>query len=602
MAKVIKREKPNAEEVDAALAEEEKKKEKVVDKLIRIAITESAIFHTPASVAYADIPILGRRETWPIRSRGFKQWLVRIYYEETGSAPNSEALQSALALVEARANIDGPQREVFVRIGGANSRIYIDLANEQWQVIQIDATGWRILDSKAVPVRFRRAPGMLPLPLPVSGGSLVMMRPFVNVKSDGDFELAIAWQLASMRDRGPYPVLALIGEHGTAKTSFATILRSVIDPNTAALRTFPREDRDLFIAASNSWIVGFDNVSKIPAWISDTLCRLSTGGGFSTRKLYTDAEEAIFSAQRPIVLNGIEDFVERPDLADRTIFLTLEKIPEERRVADQALQAEIDRIRPQLLGALLDTIVTGLKRLPTTKLDALPRMADFALWATACERTPGAFMAAYTKNSAEAVEAVLEADVVATAVRFFMQLRGGKEWSGTATDLLAQLTAQEVGGETRSRGWPSDSAHLSGRLRRAAPALRKIGIDVEFDREGAAGTRTIIIKGSAATKKDRKEASAASAASEFNKSNGLSAGAKHQPASAASAPASGTVSQRQTKSLENNSTDATDGTDATFPTSHSNGNGAPLDHGDFLRRAPRRPALGPEGDSLDDLH
>src|SRR5262249_50551779 len=92
------------------------------------------------------------------------------------------------------------------------------------------------------------------------------------------------------------------------------------------------EDRDLFIAASNSWIVGYDNVSRIPSWLSDALCRLATGGGFSTRKLYTDDEEQLFNAQRPVSLNGIEDFVNRPDLADRTIFLTLDPIPEDRRV------------------------------------------------------------------------------------------------------------------------------------------------------------------------------------------------------------------------------------------------------------------------------
>jgi hypothetical protein len=233
-------------------------------------------------------------------------------------------LQTALSLCEARAFFDGPQREVFTRIGGANGQIYIDLANERWQAIEISSTGWKVLDSKEVPVRFRRAPGMLPLPEPKAGGSIDELRLFLNVKSDNDFELALAWLLAAMRDKGPYPVLALMGEQGSAKTSFATILRSLIDPSTAPLRSFPREDRDLFIAASNGWVVGYDNVSRIPSWLSDALCRLATGGGFSTRKLYTDDEEQLFNAQRPAVLNGIEDFVGRPDLADRTIFLTLD--------------------------------------------------------------------------------------------------------------------------------------------------------------------------------------------------------------------------------------------------------------------------------------
>jgi hypothetical protein len=351
----------------------------------------------------------------------------------TGTAPNNEAVQVALALAEARAHFDGPEREVFTRIGGSGGKLYIDLANDRWQAIEVDSTGWRVLDSKRAPVRFRRAPGMLPLPEPRAGGSVDELRAFLNVKSDDDFELALAWLLAAMRDRGPYPILALMGEHGTAKSWFARILRSFIDPNTAALRSFPREDRDLFIAASNSWIVAYDNISKVPAWLSDALCRLATEGGFSTRKLYTDDEEQLFNAMRPIALNGIEDFVEKGDLAERTIFLTLEPISEERRKADSTLWREIDEARPRILGALLNLVVVGLQRLPYTKPERLPRMAEFFIWTIACERTPGALMRAYNNNRMSALEVVLEADVVATAVRTLMQVRGpGMEGYGRA--------------------------------------------------------------------------------------------------------------------------------------------------------------------------
>src|SRR5262249_14350570 len=151
--------------------------------------------------------------------------------------------------------------------------------------------------------------------------------------NDGNahFVLAVSFMLAAMRERGPYPVLDLVGEHGSAKSTFARVLRKLIDPNSASLRALPREDRDLFIAANNGHLLVFDNVSKMPDWISDTLCRLATGGGFATRQLYSDGDEALFDAMRPIILNGIEDIIERPDLADRAIFLTLESIDDERR-------------------------------------------------------------------------------------------------------------------------------------------------------------------------------------------------------------------------------------------------------------------------------
>jgi hypothetical protein len=109
-----------------------------------------------------------------------------------------------------------------------------------------------------------------------------------------------------------------------------------LPPNVAADR---REDRDLFIAASNGHVLAFDNVSGLPAWISDTLCRLATGGGFAVRQLYSDQDEVLFDAARPVILNGIEDIVTRPDLADRALFLTLEPIAEERRRPEQELWA-----------------------------------------------------------------------------------------------------------------------------------------------------------------------------------------------------------------------------------------------------------------------
>ena len=180
--------------------------------------------------------------------------------------------------------------------------------------------------------------------------------------------LVVAWALACLRNRGPYPVIVLSGEQGSAKSTFSAILRALLDPNTAPLRALPREDRDLFIAASNGHVLAFDNVSGLPAWISDTLCRLATGGGFAVRQLYTDQDEVLFDATRPVILNGIEDIVTRPDLADRALFLTLEPIPEELRRPEQELWAAFETERPRILGALLDAVSKGLATLPQTKL------------------------------------------------------------------------------------------------------------------------------------------------------------------------------------------------------------------------------------------
>ncbi len=461
------------------------------DLLLNLAHA-AELFHTPDNTGYADLDINGHRETWPIRAKGFRRWLARCFFEETGGAVSSEALQSALNVLEARAHFDAPERLVHIRVGGLDGRLYLDLGDEAWRAVEIDATGWRVIDTP--PVRFRRAAGMQPLPMPVAGGSVDTLRSFLNVQSDADFVLVVAWALAVLRPRGPYPVLVLSGEQGSAKSTFSSILRALLDPNTAPLRALPREDRDLFIAANNGHVLAFDNVSGLLAWMSDTLCRLATGGGFAVRQLYSDQDEVLFEASRPVILNGIEEIVTRPDLADRAVFLTLEPIPEESRRPEAELWAAFEAERPRLLGALLDAVVEGLTRLPETHLGTLPRMADFALWATACETAvwpAGTFWSAYCGNRDEAVESVIDADPIATAVRTMMTTQ--TVWTGAAADLLDALG--EVVGErgAKSKTWPETPRALGGRLRRAAMSLRTVGIEISFRREGRARRRTITI-------------------------------------------------------------------------------------------------------------
>ena len=358
------------------------------------------------------------------------------------------------------------------------------LCDDTWRAVEIDATGWRVIDRP--PVRFRRAAGMQPLPIPQPGGSIKRLRYYLNVTSDSDFVLVVSWVLACLRNRGPYPVLVLMGEQGSAKSTFAAILRKLLDPNTAPLRALPREDRDLFIAANNGHVLAFDNVSGLPAWISDTLCRLATGGGFAVRQHYTDQDEVLFDACRPVILNGIENFVSRPDLADRAIFLTLEPIAEEKRRPEAELWSAFEAERPHILGALLDAVVEGLKRLPETRLSKLPRMADFATWATACEAAPwsaGTFLSAYNENIDGSVEAVIDADPVADAVRTMMTKQA--KWEGTAKQLLSALAGEAGERITKSKSWPATSEALRGRLRRAATGLRKIGINIVFPGKNA---------------------------------------------------------------------------------------------------------------------
>jgi len=482
------------------------------DVLMNLA-GDAVLFHSADDTAYADVEINGHRETWAVRSRGFRRWLQNQYFEETSSAPPSEALQAVINSIEARALKCGPELPVHVRVGGHEGAIYIDIGDPHWHAIEVDASGWRVVETP--PIRFRRSAGVKPLPLPQPGGSIDQLRTFLNVQSESDFVLIASWALAVLRDKGPYPVLVVTGEQGSSKSTFSEIVRSLLDPNTAPLRSLPREERDLYISATNSHMMVFDNVSSLHYWLSDAFCRLSTGGALVLRQLHTDQDEILFEACRPIILNGIEDIVSRPDLADRAIFLSLAAIPEDRRRPAAELWEDFYAQRPQLLGVLLDALSEGLRNVATTELPELPRMADFAIWASACETAlwpEGTFWAAYNENREQTVDTVIDADPVASTVRSLMLTR--RIWTGTATDLLSALSEKAGEKVSRSKGWPDTPRALSGRLKRAMTFLRKTGITIEFHREGAARTRTIQIIRSDFETADREEfASFASASS-----------------------------------------------------------------------------------------
>jgi hypothetical protein len=337
---------------------------------------------------------------------------------------------------------------------------------------------------------------MLPLPVPAKDGSIQLLNSFLNLSSRDDFILVIAWLLSTFRHSGPYPLLAISGEQGSTKTIMSKMLRALVDPNVAPVRSAPREERDLFIAAVNCHLLAFDNLSDLPAWASDALCRLASGGSFSIRQLYTNADEIFFQAARPIILNGIEEVIARQDLADRGIFLTLSHLPEERRRTEREIWRDFEQARPHILGALIEAVAHGLHSISDVRIEKLPRMADFALWSTACEKvfcSTGSFLEAYNANRRAAVDGVIEADLVAACIRDIMAER--TIWIGSASELLSLAGAIARGEERRmSVGWPKSPRALAGRLRRAQAALRALGIEISFSRQGKAGTRTIELR------------------------------------------------------------------------------------------------------------
>jgi len=458
-------------------ADSEGRRESAATAIINIARSNAELFHFGED-SFATIQVSGHLETYSLRSRAFRSWLGQLFFRENRRAATGEALASAIGTLDGFARFECPERETFIRVAGSVKGMWIDLGDPQWRQIEVNSSGWRIVEANDSHVRFRRAHGMLALPVPEGAGSLNDLRKFVNVSSDADFRLLVGYIIGALSPCGPYPILVLHGEQGSAKSTTTRVVRSLVDPSVAPLRSEPREARDLMIAANNGWMIPLDNISRLEPWLSDCLCRLSTGGGFSTRTLYSDAEETIFQAQRPVILNGIEELAVRGDLLDRCIVLDLPRIEDAKRRDEHSFTGAFESARAKLFGALLDAISAAIGNHDTAVIENKPRMADFACWVVAAEPKlgwkRGEFLTAYGNNRRRANELVLETPL-AEAVR-----KINLPWEGTATELLTKLNAVVDEPVRKQRGWPSSGRMLSNALRRLTPNLRQAGVFVEF--------------------------------------------------------------------------------------------------------------------------
>jgi len=518
-------------------------KRSAADVMVEIVAAAGAtLFHTPDLEAYAAVPRDGRREVHQVRGTGFRRWLAQLYFEAAGRAANGEAMANALGTLEGIAVYRGEEHPVHVRTAASpDGGLVLDLCDAAWRAVALRPSGWEVL--AVSPVYFRRGQSMRPLPVPARGGNLATLRRFLNVKTDDDWLLVSAWLAAALRPAGPYPVLHLKGEAGAAKSTGGRVLRRLVDPNAADLRSQPREERDLAVASRHGWCLALDNLSAVPVWLSDALCRMATGGGFSARALYTNDEEVVFDFVRPVLVTSIEDVVGQPDLLDRTLGVELAPIPDAERRTEADLWAAFEEERPGILGGLLDAVSAALALLPVVAAEnnPVPRMADFALFGEAVARflgaEPGHFLGLLRDARGGADQAALEDSPIAALLVRFVRDRG--VFTGTATELLDALAVAADDQTRRRRDWPGTPTVLSGLLRRLGSALRRFGIGIAFTKVGHARTRTVILTYRSAGAEDRPSAAPAPPGNLFTES-GLSADDPHCVFASAGLPADAT--------------------------------------------------------------
>jgi hypothetical protein len=481
---------------DAAAAEptRDTAEEKLTHAELLMAICDLYVecWRSPAGQAFVTIDRSDHREHYPTKAPAFHQWLKLQFHQRRRRVPSTPALTDVLGVLEGQALFGDRKHEAPIRVAGHAGKVYLDLCDDAWRVVEIDAAGWRIVTDP--PVRFVRMPGMLPLPEPTCGGAtaaLKILRASVNLEDD-DWPLFLGWLLGAFRPTGPYFVFLLTGPEGSAKSTTARCGRLLLDPHAAPLRRPPRTADDLWVGVHNSWLLAFDNMSHLPADLSDNLCCVATGGAFGKRTHYTNADETFLTGTRPVLLNGITIEGAGDDLLGRTLAAAAPAIPQDRRRAETAIEIRLARHRPALLGVFLTAVSQCLRRLPAVQKEAgpWPRMMDAAQWITAGETAlllkKGAFLRCYRRARRRTLAAVLDKYPILGLLAAYLEQATEKKLSDYKTSELLALLATDLGLDLQrkalrnSRDWPCPRV-LSVILRRAAPALEECGWRIAYE-------------------------------------------------------------------------------------------------------------------------
>ena len=467
------------------------------DELVALVQSRADLFHSEDGACFAAL-----RETpravYRLDTQGFAEWLSYAYYRATetdrgpGRAASDTSIRTARTVLAGIARNDGPEEQVFLRCARLDDRYYLDLGDDSWRAVEITSAGWRIIERP--PVYFWRSSTMRPLPEPTPGGDLGKLWRYANIPESAR-DLVTAWMLEAMRPETPFPVLELIAQQGAGKSGTQAKLRRCIDPNAVDLRAAPKSTEDLFVSAGVNWMASLNNLSHLTSNMQDAICSLATGGGFAGRTLYTNADETLIDAKRPVIINGIVPLVTAQDLTDRVIHVELPTIETYR--SETELDAEFERDAPLILGGLLDLFVTTLRVLPSVRLQRPPRMADFAVLGEAMMRAQGkaadSFLQLYKENRRQSTARSLEASPVAVAIRALADAHDSHTlpvFEDTMGRLLERLSNHRESGDS----WPKSPRGLGDVLRRQRPALAQIGISVDISTPGKRGVIVTIRK------------------------------------------------------------------------------------------------------------
>lgn len=463
-----------------------KKEQKTSDKTIALQILEATeqngivLFHNQYKDGFVSLTGDGS-EILRLRSKQFLLWLSNFTREKLGQTPSRNTLQNVIQVLEGNAIFNCSRYDLYIRIAEYEGAIWYDLADGK--AVRITKDGWEIVDKP--PILFQRVSHQVQQIHPLPGEKTDSLRTFINIRSEEEYLLFLVCLISYFIPNFPHPIMLLYGSQGAGKTTPLRLLKLLIDPSHLRTLSAPDNLREFIQIASHHYFFFLDNLSYLPNWLSDALARAVTGDGFSKRELYTDDDDIIYSFQRNIGLNGINQVVQKADLLDRSILIGLERITKDKRRTEKEFWAEVEKRKQYILGGIFDVVAGALREHPKIHLNEHPRMADFAEWGCAIAIALGYsekdFLTAYYNNINKQNDEAIEASPVGMAVMAFMENK--PVWEGESSELLRELEqiTDKLKINTKTQDWPKSASSLSRRLQLIHSNLVEQGIMVTRD-------------------------------------------------------------------------------------------------------------------------
>lgn len=430
------------------------------------------LFHDNNKEVYASDK--DTNETWPTQSRNFKDLITAKYYAQYGKSIRDQAMREALSTIGGIGRYSKECKIVNKRVARYKDSYFLDLSQSgNSKAVKISRNGWEIIASP--PVIFIRSNTMQMLPEPVENGDFSIFWQVCNIPVQTQL-LVLTWLIETLRPDTPYPVLEIIGEQGSAKSTTQTMLRRLIDPNSCDLRGAPKQVDDLFIAAGTNHLVSYENISHLSSQMQDALCVVATGGGHAKRKLFSDADEEVIHSFNPVMINGISASITAQDLIDRAIGIELPVITT--RMDVTAIKEEFAYSHAIMLGGLLDIFSKALQLLPNIRLpdNHNPRLFEFAKLGVAISKVTGntddEFLQQFSLARQESITRTIDASPVASAIMDWFENIQRTSRTLSTKDLFAAVERHRQDTDA----WPKTTKGFADSLRRASPALRQIGI------------------------------------------------------------------------------------------------------------------------------